>query len=116
MSDDDSGARPPSEDVDDAPRITCTTCDREWTLAYELDEMRLGNQSFEQFALDHKRHTGHFPDDVTPWLTDCRRCPQGDAFLSEGAARRWATTHARHTRHPVTVRHGDEAETITDSE
>jgi hypothetical protein len=89
--------------IDDTPTITCSRCDRSWDLAYELDEMQVGNQAVEQFALDHMRHTGHFPDDVTPWLADCRRCAEGERFLGEGPARRWAETHARHTRHEVAL-------------
>jgi hypothetical protein len=98
---------PPSTDVDDVPTVSCSLCEREWDLTYELEELALGNQSFEQFALDHERHTGHFPDGVTPWVVSCRRCPAGDQFLSERPARRWAETHARHTRHEVALDHGD---------
>ena len=87
--------------VDDTPVVTCTRCDREWDLAYELDDLRAGNRALEQFALDHMRHTGHYPDDVTPWVAACRRCPDGEEFLSERPARRWAETHARHTGHRV---------------
>lgn len=113
--DDDFDTRPPNEDVDDAPSVSCTTCDHEWTLEYELDEMQLGNQSFEQFALDHMRHTGHFPDDVRPWVADCRQCREGEQFLSESPARRWAKTHARHTRHSVFLRH-EETETVVEGD
>jgi hypothetical protein len=102
---DDADDPPPAEDVDDTPTVSCERCGREWTLSYELDELRVGNQAVEQFALDHKRHTGHFPDDVAAWTVSCRRCPDGDEFLSEGPARRWAETHARHTRHDVEMRH-----------
>ena len=102
----------PADCVDDVPTISCSRCGREWDLAYELDDLRVGNQAVEQFALDHRRHTGHFPDDVTPWVADCRRCPGGDRFLSEDPARRWAETHARHTRHDVTLRHADEDVTV----
>jgi hypothetical protein len=94
---------PDADDIDRTPTVTCSRCDRSWQLHYELEDMQVGNQAVEQFALDHYRHTGHFPDDVTPWLVDCRECPQGDEFLSEGPARRWAETHARHTRHTVAV-------------
>ncbi|MFC7047017.1 hypothetical protein ACFQH6_17890 [Halobacteriaceae archaeon GCM10025711] len=107
MSDrtDDFDGRPP-DDVDDLPTVTCTRCDREWDLSYELDDLQVGNQALEQFALDHHRHTGHFPDDVTPWVATCRRCPDGDQFLTERPARRWAEAHARHTRHGVVLTHG----------
>lgn len=107
MSDepDDSG-------YDNVPTITCTRCAREWDLSYELDDLQVGNQSVEQFALDHMRHTGHFPDSVTPWVARCRQCPDGDEFLSERPARRWAETHARHTRHTVTIDHADEETTV----
>lgn len=96
--------------VDDVPEVACSQCDRAWDLEYELDELQVGNQSVERFALDHKRHTGHFPDDVMPWVVACRQCPDGEEFLSERPARRWAETHARHTRHDVTLRHMDEDE------
>jgi hypothetical protein len=99
-------------DVDDTPTVTCSRCDREWDLAYELDDLEVGNQSFEQFALDHMRHTGHFPDGVSPWVVSCRRCPEGDEFLSSHPARRWAETHARHTRHTVEIEHVDEETTV----
>ena len=105
----------PDEEVDDVPVITCERCDDEWRLTYELETLQVGNQAVEQFALDHERHTGHFPDDVTPWIATCRRCPDREAFLSEGPARRWALTHARHARHDVTIAHGNEAEeTVVD--
>ncbi len=93
----------PPPDIDDVPRVSCSRCGRTWDLAYELDELAVGNRALERFALDHRRHTGHFPDDVTPWLVECRRCPDEDAFLSEGPARRFAATHARHTRHALDV-------------
>lgn len=86
------------------PSVTCSRCDRTWSLAYELDDVQAGNRALEQFALDHYRHTGHYPDDVTPWIADCRQCPADDRFLSETPARRWARTHARHTRHTVALR------------
>ena len=54
-------------EVDDLPVVSCSRCDAEWTLEYELEELCAGNQAVEQFALDHARHTGHYPDDVTPW-------------------------------------------------
>ena len=97
------------DDIDDTPTIACSRCGREWDLAYELDDLRIGNQAVEKFALDHMRHTGHYPDDVSTWIADCTRCPDGEENLSESAARRWAETHARHTRHSVEIRHdGDE--------
>jgi len=86
---------------DGVPTVSCSRCNREWDLHYELDELYAGNRAVEQFALDHERHTGHFPDDVTPWLVDCRQCPDGDRYLEERPARRWAKTHARHTSHTV---------------
>lgn len=90
--------------IDSVPTVACSRCGREWDLAYELDELHAGNQAVEQFAMDHERHTGHFPDDVTPWIADCRQCPDGEEYLSERPARRWAETHARHTRHEVALR------------
>jgi hypothetical protein len=100
------------DEIDDTPTVSCSQCGREWDLEYELDDLRVGNQALERFALDHKRHTGHFPDEVTPWVVACRQCPDGDEFLSERPARRWAETHARHTRHSVTVR-GDDGDDPT---
>lgn len=102
--------------VDDAPTVSCARCDRTWDLSYELDELAAGNQSFEQFALDHLRHTGHFPDGVSPWIVSCRNCPDGERFLSARPARRWAETHARHTRHAVEVDHADEDTSVVGSE
>jgi hypothetical protein len=99
-----------ADEVDDVPTVSCTRCGREWDLAYELDELVAGNQAVEQFALDHKRHTGHFPDDAATWLARCRHCPEGVERLSIAAARRWAETHARHTRHSVAVSHGVDGE------
>ncbi|MEF8781185.1 MAG: hypothetical protein V5A46_10950 [Haloferacaceae archaeon] len=98
MSDDEH-----PDEVDDVPTVSCSRCDRQWDLAYELDDLRAGNRALEQFALDHERHTGHYPDDVSPWIVACRRCPDGERFLSERPAHRWATTHARHTRHDVQI-------------
>lgn len=98
-------SQPSDEQIDDTPTISCSRCGREWDLGYELDELRVGNRAVEQFALDHERHTGHFPDDVTPWIADCRQCPDGEKFLSETPARRWATVHARHTGHEVALGH-----------
>ena len=106
----DSEATPADEAVDDVPTVTCSRCGRSWDLSYELDELRVGNQAVEKFALDHRQHTGHFPDGVTAWLADCRLCPDGEAFLAERPTRRWAETHARHTRHTVAIRHGDAEE------
>jgi len=97
----------PSADADGVPTVSCSRCGREWDLSYELDDLRAGNRAVEQFALDHERHTGHYPDDVTPWVVDCRRCPDGDRFLAERPARRWARTHARHTGHEVRVQDPD---------
>jgi hypothetical protein len=94
-----------ADPADNTPTVTCSQCDRTWALAYELDALYAGNQAFEQFALDHKRHTGHFPDDVTPWIADCDRCPATEQHLDEEPARRWAETHARHTTHPVSLTH-----------
>ncbi|MFB6132867.1 MAG: hypothetical protein ABEJ44_05620 [Halanaeroarchaeum sp.] len=98
------------EEPDDVPTVACSRCGRKWDLTYELEDLRAGNRAVEQFALDHERHTGHYPDDVTPWLVTCQHCPDGEQFLAERPARRWARTHARHTRHDVLVRepHGDE--------
>jgi len=108
---------PPSEAVDDTPTVSCSRCDREWDLAYELDEMGVGNQAVEQFALDHRRHTGHFPDGVSTWLAECRRCPEGSEHLAERAAVRWARTHARHTRHEVEVSNpGEDERRVLDDE
>lgn len=114
QTDDDLDAFP-AADFENTPVVTCSQCDREWELAYELDELHAGNQAYEQFALDHKRHTGHYPDDVTPWIAECQRCPDTEQFLSERPARRWATTHARHTGHHVSLEHGTETrETVRD--
>lgn len=102
----DGDARSP-DDVDDVPTVTCSRCDREWDLSYELDELQVGNRAIEQFALDHERHTGHFPDGVSPWVIECQRCPGGEMFLAERPARRWAETHARHTGHAVEITHAE---------
>ncbi|WP_375097340.1 hypothetical protein [Natronoarchaeum philippinense] len=108
--------RDPDAEIDDTPTIACTRCGREWDLGYELDDLGIGNQAIEQFALDHKRHTGHYPDGVAPWLADCRHCPEGVERLSEEAARRWAQTHARHTRHAVDIgRANDDESSIVDA-
>jgi len=103
-------APPPGEPPDDAPTVSCSRCDREWTLEYELSDLQVGNQAVEQFALDHQRHTGHFPDDVRPWRATCRRCPESVERLREDAARRWAEIHGRHTRHAVAITHESLAE------
>lgn len=117
MSDEsDDAEHPPNGGYDNVPTISCARCNREWDLTYELDDLQVGNQSAEQFALDHMRHTGHFPDSVSLWIVRCRQCPDGDEFLSERPARRWAETHARHTRHDVTVDHADAEQTVVDVE
>lgn len=99
------------DDVDGVPTVSCERCGREWDLAYELDDMQVGNQAVQQFALDHRRHTGHFPDGVATWRAECRNCPEGAERLSEDAVHRWAETHARHTTHAVDVHHADGEET-----
>jgi hypothetical protein len=83
------------------PTVTCSRCNRAWDLNFELEELHAGNRAVEQFALDHERHTGHFPDAVTPWIVECRQCPDGEQYLEERPARRWAKGHARHTNHAV---------------
>lgn len=105
MSDDSTETPPPSDEPDNVPTVTCERCDHEWDLTHELDDLHAGNRALEQFALDHRQHTGHYPDDVTPWTAACRRCPAGEEFLSERPARRWAETHARHARHDVALQH-----------
>lgn len=107
---DDAGADPQGPTDDGVPTVACSRCDREWRLDYELAELAVGNQAVEQFALDHHRHTGHFPDDVSTWRVRCRRCPETAAHLAERAARRWAESHARHTRHSVELLHADLAD------
>lgn len=92
-----------------APTVTCSRCDDEWTLGYELDELQAGNRAVEQFAMDHRRHTGHYPDDVTPWVVSCRQCPQQEEFLAERPARRFGKTHVRHTSHTVELLDPDES-------
>ena len=94
------------------PTVSCERCGRQWELSYELDELMAGNRAVEQFALDHKRHTGHFPDGIETWRAECRHCPEGAERLEEGAARRWASTHVRHTSHAVTLRHADGSESV----
>lgn len=100
---DDDADRSPAEDHDPDLTVSCARCDREWDLSAELDAV--GNQAFERFALDHRQHTGHFPDDVATWRAVCRNCPEDAERLEKRAAHRWAETHARHTRHAVEVRH-----------
>jgi hypothetical protein len=113
----DADSRGDPDDVDDMPTISCARCGQEWDLSYELDELRVGNQAVEQFALDHWRHTGHYPDDVSTWRADCLRCPEDAERLSEDAARRWGRTHARHTRHSVEIGHAtDDETTVIDGE
>ncbi|SFR70227.1 hypothetical protein [Halogeometricum limi] len=115
MSDHIDDSSPPAE-IDDTPTVSCSRCDHEWDLTYELDDLEVGNQSFEQFALDHMRHTGHFPDGISTWMASCRRCRDAEQFLSERPARRWAETHARHTRHAVELEHADEESTTVTPE
>ena len=116
--DEQKRAEPPEQpEIDDTPTVSCSRCGREWDLGYELDDLEIGNQAAEQFALDHKRHTGHFPDDVTPWIVDCRQCPDSERFLAEHSARRWARAHARHTRHTTTLEHDSlDGPTVVDPE
>ncbi|MUV89784.1 hypothetical protein GJ629_07645 [Halapricum sp. CBA1109] len=110
-SDDPTGV---PDSVDDTPIISCERCGREWDLAYELDEMAVGNQAVQQFALDHHRHTGHFPDGVETWQAVCRHCPEEIQRLESSAARRWAETHARHTTHSVSLVDTDGETTVVD--
>lgn len=110
---DESAAENAAGSADNTPTVSCSRCNETWELEYELDSLYAGNQAFEQFALDHERHTGHFPDDVTPWSVDCQQCPAGERFLDERPARRWATTHARHTGHAVELTYCEETETVT---
>lgn len=112
MSDQSDSDPPRPDDIDDTPTVSCSRCNTDWNLGYELDELQVGNQAVERFALDHKRHTGHFPDEISAWVAACRQCPDGEEFLSERPARRWAETHARHTRHDVTLRHAEEEPTV----
>ena len=102
------GVSNPLDDPDDVPMVSCERCGREWKLDYELDDLQVGNQAVEQFALDHHRHTGHFPDGVATWRADCRNCPETVDRLSERAARRWGEVHTRHTLHTVELTHVDE--------
>ncbi len=116
MSDQFDGADRSPDAIDDTPTVTCSQCDDEWDLGYELDTLRVGNRAIERFALDHKRHAGHFPDDVRPWTAACDRCPDGEEFLTERPAKRWAETHARHTGHPVSVSGADGPTTTVEVE
>lgn len=103
-SSDDS---PAAQAVEDTPTVHCSRCDETWELGFELDELQVGNRALEQFALDHHRHTGHYLDEVTPWMADCRQCPDGEEFLAERPARRFARIHSRHTGHDVTLQPPD---------
>lgn len=116
MSDQFDSDRATPDDIDDTPTVACSRCDTEWDLSYELDTLRVGNRALERFALDHKRHVGHFPDEVQPWSVACTGCPDSDEFLTERPARRWAETHARHTSHTVTLGHADGSESTIDPE
>lgn len=98
---------------ENVPTVSCTRCNDEWTLAYELDELGLGNGALEAFAIDHREHTGHYPDGVTPWVADCRHCPDGVERIDETAVRRWARTHTRHTNHEIDLSYEDETERVT---
>lgn len=112
----DSGFGSLPDEPADAPTVNCSRCGRSWELQYELDELQVGNRALERFALDHRRHTGHLPDDVTPWIADCRICPDEELFLSEQPARRWAETHARHTRHRIALQSPTEGDEIIETE
>lgn len=107
MTDETSGEAP-----GDTPTLTCSRCNHSWDLSHELEELQAGNRAAEQFALDHHRHTGHYPDGVTPWTVSCRRCPEGDRFLAERPATRFARTHTRHTGHAVDLRSPDGEEAV----
>lgn len=116
MSDhhDDSGPsddNPASTDDFDAPTISCQRCDREWDLSTEFEKLGVGNHAVEQFALDHQRHTGHFPDGIATWRAICRNCPEEAERLSNDGVTRWAETHVRHTRHAVEIHHARSDET-----
>jgi hypothetical protein len=104
------------EEIDDTPTLACSRCGCKWDLDFELDELGVGNQAVEQFALDHMRHTGHFPDGVATWRADCRQCPAGEERLSEHGVRRWAETHARHTRHEIEIRSDSDAVSLVEPE
>ncbi len=107
----DTDRSPADAEINDTPTVSCARCDREWDLGYELDDLGVGNQAVEQFALDHQRHTGHFPDGIATWRAACRNCPETVERLSKTAVRRWAETHARHTRHSIELRHATDDET-----
>lgn len=111
---DDTGTDSADATIEETPEVVCSRCGRTWELAYELDDLQAGNRAVEQFAMDHHRHTGHFPDDVTAWRADCQHCPGDEEFLAERPARRWAETHARHTGHTValTAPEGSETELV----
>ncbi len=98
------------------PTLSCTQCNRTWTLAYELDELHAGNSAVEQFAMDHQRHTGHFPDGVTPFIADCTQCPATEQYLTHRPAERFAETHARHTGHTITLFGTEKQTTISASD
>ncbi|WP_135825888.1 hypothetical protein [Halorussus ruber] len=106
----------PTEEFDpeEAPTVTCQRCDQTWDLAREFENLGVGSHAVEQFALDHERHTGHFPDEIRTWRAKCRNCPEEAERLASDAATRWAETHARHTRHEVEIRHarGDETTVV----
>jgi hypothetical protein len=89
--------------ADPAPTISCSTCGETWDLSFELDELHAGNRALEQFALDHFRHTGHYPDNVAPWTASCQQCPAEERYLERRPAQRFGETHARHARHSVVV-------------
>ena len=116
MTDVDDDTSQISRDVDDVTRVSCERCNRTWTLEYELEDMALGNQALEQFALDHHRHTGHFPDDISTWQATCRQCPESVERLEERGARRWAEIHARHTTHAVDLTHKQEGDRVIEAE
>lgn len=116
MSDQSDGDDHSTDDIDDTPTVKCSRCDSEWDLSYELDTLQVGNRAVEKFALDHKRHAGHFPDEVRPWTVTCERCPDGEEFLAERPARRWAEAHARHTGHDVSIDHDDAPATAIDAD
>jgi hypothetical protein len=71
------------------PTVACTRCGRDWNLDFEVEDLHAGNRAVVQFALDHEQHTGHFPD--------------GEQYLEERPARRWAKVYTRHTDHTVAV-------------
>jgi len=115
VSDEPSDADPGDAPSDGVPTLTCSRCDRRWELTYELDVLQVGNRAVEQFALDHHRHTGHYPDGVTPWVADCRQCPETEQFLAERPAERFARTHVRHTGHAVDLRPPDGDDRMVES-